>query len=75
EVSTIKQLLDVTSSGSESIASQAADIQRQYANAARAAQQYGMDAQILIDKGNTIAAQMLANAKTQLDQADQSVQA
>ncbi|MFT9359534.1 phage tail protein [Acetobacter okinawensis] len=75
EVSTIKQLLDVTSSGSESIASQAADIQRQYANAARTAEQYGMDAQILIDKGNTIAAQMLANAKTQLDQAGQSVQA
>lgn len=75
EVSTIKQLLDVTSSGSESIASQAADIQRQYENAARAAEQYGMDAQILIDKGNAIAAQMLANAKTQLDQADQSVQA
>ncbi|WP_338332157.1 phage tail length tape measure family protein [Acetobacter sp. LMG 32666] len=75
EVSTIKQLLDVTSSGSESIASQAADIQRQYENAARAAEQYGMDAQMLIDKGNTIAAQMLAAAKTQLDQADQSVQA
>lgn len=75
EVSTIKQLLDVTSSGSESIASQAADIQRQYENAARTAAQYGMDAQMLIDKGNTIAAQMLAAARTQLDQADQSVQA
>ncbi|MFW7268837.1 phage tail protein [Gluconacetobacter sp. Hr-1-5] len=75
EISTLKGLLDITDSGSESLTSQVADLTRSYQNAAQQAEQYGMDAQVLLDKGNAIAARMIASATQQLDQSDQSVQA
>ncbi|MFT8776260.1 MAG: phage tail protein [Gluconacetobacter liquefaciens] len=75
EISTLKGLLDITDSGSESLTSQVDDLTRSYQNAARQAEQYGMDAQVLLDKGNAIAARMIASATQQLDQSDLSVQA
>ncbi|MBS1079240.1 phage tail length tape measure family protein [Gluconobacter kondonii] len=75
EISTLKSLLDITDSGSESLTSQVEDLQRSYQNAARDAAAYGMDAQVLLDKGNAIAQQMIAAQTTKLAQSDQSVQA
>ncbi|MBB2164341.1 phage tail protein [Gluconacetobacter sp. 1b LMG 1731] len=75
EISTLKGLLDITDSGSESLSSQVDDLTRSYQNAARQAEQYGMDAQVLLDKGAAIAAQMIASETRQLDQSDLSVQA
>lgn len=75
EISTLKSLLDITDSGSESLTSQVDDLTRSYQNAARQAEQYGMDAQVLLDKGAAIAAQMIASETRQLDQSDLSVQA
>lgn len=75
EISTLKSLLDITDSGSESLMSQVDDLKRSYQNAAREAEAYGMDAQILIDKGNIIAQQMIDAQTTKLAQADQVVQA
>ncbi|WP_215745178.1 phage tail length tape measure family protein [Gluconobacter sp. P1C6_b] len=75
EISTLKGLLDITDSGSESLTSQVEDLQRSYQNAARDAAAYGMDAQVLLDKGNAIAKQMIDAETTKLAQSEQSVQA
>ncbi|MGX7346903.1 transglycosylase SLT domain-containing protein [Acetobacter pasteurianus] len=72
---TMPGLLNVTASGSESLMQQAEDLKKKYQDAAKTAASYGLDAQALLDKGNAIAQQMIANEQRTLDQADQSVQA
>lgn len=72
---TIPGLLDVTASGSESLMQQVDDLKQKYQDAANTAASYGLDAQALLDKGNAIAAMMIANEQTTLSQSDQSVQA
>ncbi|AXC25918.1 phage tail protein [Acetobacter pomorum] len=72
---TMPGLLDVTASGSESLMQQVDDLKAKYQDAANTAASYGLDAQALLDKGNAIAAAMIANEQTTLSQSDQSVQA
>lgn len=72
---TMPGLLDVTASGSESLMQQVDDLKQKYQDAANTAASYGLDAQALLDKGNSIAAMMVANEQATLGQADQSVQA
>lgn len=72
---TMPGLLDVTASGSESLMQQVDDLKQKYQDAANTAASYGLDAQALLDKGNAIAAAMIANEQTTLSQSDQSVQA
>ncbi|WP_349934805.1 phage tail length tape measure family protein [Acetobacter sp. A11-2] len=72
---TMPGLLDVTASGSESLMQQVDDLKQKYQDAANTAASYGLDAQALLDKGNAIAAMMIANEQTTLSQSDQSVQA
>ncbi|KAA8387771.1 phage tail protein [Acetobacter sp. DmW_136] len=72
---TMPGLLDVTASGSESLMQQVDDLKAKYQDAANTAASYGLDAQALLDKGNSIAAMMVANEQATLGQADQSVQA
>lgn len=72
---TMPGLLDVTASGSESLMQQVDDLKQKYQDAANTAASYGLDAQALLDKGNAIAAMMIANEQTTLAQSDQSVQA
>lgn len=72
---TMPGLLDVTAAGSESLIQQVDDLKAKYQDAANTAASYGLDAQALLDKGNAIAAMMLDNERTTLDQSDQSVQA
>ncbi|MDN7354348.1 phage tail protein [Acetobacter senegalensis] len=72
---TMPGLLDVTAAGSESLIQQVDDLKAKYQDAANTAASYGLDAQNLLDKGNAIAAMMLDNERTTLDQSDQSVQA
>ncbi|MCC6104759.1 phage tail length tape measure family protein [Acetobacter sp.] len=72
---TMPGLLNVTAAGSESLIQQVDDLKAKYQDAANTAASYGLDAQALLDKGNAIAAMMLDNERTTLDQSDQSVQA
>ncbi|WP_064776484.1 phage tail length tape measure family protein, partial [Acetobacter pasteurianus] len=72
---TMPGLLDVTATGSESLMQQVDDLKQKYQDAANTAASYGLDAQALLDKGNAIAAAMIANEQTTLSQSDQSVQA
>ncbi|MGV4856391.1 phage tail protein [Acetobacter senegalensis] len=72
---TMPGLLNVTAAGSESLTQQVDDLKAKYQDAANTAASYGLDAQALLDKGNAIAAMMLDNERTTLDQSDQSVQA
>ncbi|ALR88194.1 phage tail protein [Acetobacter pasteurianus] len=72
---TMPGLLNVTATGSESLMQQVDDLKQKYQDAANTAASYGLDAQALLDKGNAIAAMMIANEQTTLSQSDQSVQA
>ncbi|GBR58989.1 hypothetical protein AA18889_1889 [Acetobacter senegalensis DSM 18889] len=72
---TMPGLLNVTATGSESLMQQVDDLKQKYQDAANTAASYGLDAQALLDKGNSIAAMMIANEQTTLSQSDQSVQA
>lgn len=72
---TMPGLLNVTASGSESLMRQVDDLKQKYQDAANTAASYGLNAQALLDKGNAIAAAMIANEQTTLSQSDQSVQA
>ncbi|GCD52971.1 phage tail length tape measure family protein [Acetobacter pasteurianus] len=72
---TMPGLLNVTATGSESLMQQVDDLKAKYQDAANTAASYGLDAQALLDKGNAIAAAMIANEQTTLSQSDQSVQA
>lgn len=72
---TMPGLLNVTATGSESLMQQVDDLKQKYQDAANTAASYGLDAQALLDKGNAIAAAMIANEQTTLSQSDQSVQA
>ncbi|MFT9398465.1 phage tail protein [Acetobacter sp.] len=75
EISTVKELVGVTAGNAESLVDQVADLRDKYAQAADQAKRYGLDYQVILDKGNAIAQQMLAAEATKLTQADQSVQA
>ncbi|GAN61610.1 hypothetical protein ACI01nite_24970 [Acetobacter cibinongensis] len=75
EISTVKELVGVTAGNAESLVDQVADLRDKYAQAADQAKRYGLDYQVILDKGNAIAQQMLAAETTKLTQADQSVQA
>lgn len=72
---TMPGLMNVTMAGSESLVQQVADLKQKYQDAANTAASYGVDAQNLLDKGNAIAAMMIANENTKLAQSDQSVTA
>lgn len=72
---TMPGLLRVTAAGSESLMDQVDDLKKKYQDAATTAQSYGLDAQALLDKGNAIAAKMIADENTSLAQSDLSVQA
>ncbi|WP_395495157.1 phage tail protein [Acetobacter sp. KSO5] len=72
---TMPGLMNVTTAGSESLLQQVADLKQKYQDAANTAASYGVDAQNLLDKGNAIAAMMIANENTKLEQSDQSVTA
>ncbi|MGG6430617.1 phage tail length tape measure family protein [Acetobacter ghanensis] len=72
---TMPGLLRVTAEGSESLMDQVDDLKQKYQDAATTAQSYGLDAQALLDKGNAIAAKMIADENTSLAQSDLSVQA
>ncbi|AQT04851.1 hypothetical protein [Acetobacter persici] len=74
-VSSLKSLLDITNAGSQSIVSQVADLKEQYRQAADQAKVYGLDYQVILDKGDAIAARTIAREKLSLSQADQSVAA
>lgn len=75
EISTVKELVGVTSANAESLVDQVADLRDKYAQAADQAKRYGLDYQVILDKGNAIAQQMLNAETTKLAQSDQSVQA
>lgn len=75
EISTLKSLLDLTDSGAQSLVSQVADLRDKYQQAADQAQRYGLDYQVILDKGSAIAQSMLDAETTKLAQSDQSVQA
>lgn len=72
---TMPGLMNVTTAGSESLLQQVTDLKQKYQDAANTAASYGVDAQNLLDKGNAIAAMMIANENTKLEQSDQSVTA
>lgn len=72
---TMPGLMNVTMAGSESLVQQVSDLKQKYQDAANTAASYGVDAQNLLDKGNAIAAMMIANENTKLAQSDQSVTA
>ncbi|MFT8471379.1 transglycosylase SLT domain-containing protein [Acetobacter persici] len=74
-VSSLKSLLDITNAGSQSIVSQVADLKEQYRQAADQAKVYGLDYQVILDKGDAIAARTIARENLSLAQADQSVTA
>ncbi|ATJ90735.1 phage tail length tape measure family protein [Acetobacter tropicalis] len=75
QISSLKSLLDVTASGAESIVDQVQDLRVQYQQAADQAKAYGLDYQVILDKGNAIAEMTIANENRKLEQSDQSVQA
>ncbi|CEF41293.1 phage-related minor tail protein [Acetobacter senegalensis] len=75
QISSLKTLLDVTASGAESIVDQVQDLKVQYQQAADQAKAYGLDYQVILDKGNAIAEMTIANENRKLEQSDQSVQA
>ncbi|MCP1196025.1 phage tail length tape measure family protein [Acetobacter senegalensis] len=75
QISSLKTLLDVTASGAESIVNQVQDLKVQYQQAADQAKAYGLDYQVILDKGNAIAEMTIANENRKLEQSDQSVQA
>ncbi|MCG4255611.1 phage tail protein, partial [Acetobacter senegalensis] len=75
QISSLKTLLDVTASGAESIVDQVQDLRVQYQQAADQAKAYGLDYQVILDKGNAIAEMTIANENRKLEQSDQSVQA
>lgn len=74
-ISNLKSLLDLTNGGAESLVSQVADLRDKYQQAADQAKAYGLDYQVILDKGNAIAQSMLDAETRQLGQSDQSVQA
>ncbi|OUL64563.1 hypothetical protein HK16_04100, partial [Acetobacter senegalensis] len=75
QISTLKELLDITNSGAQSLVSQVADLRDKYQQAADQAKAYGLDYQVILDKGNAVAQAMLDAENTKLTQSDQSVQA
>ncbi|WP_140386084.1 hypothetical protein, partial [Acetobacter senegalensis] len=60
QISSLKSLLDVTASGAESIVDQVQDLKVQYQQAADQAKAYGLDYQVILDKGNAIAEMTIA---------------
>ncbi|MCG0995285.1 transglycosylase SLT domain-containing protein [Acetobacter indonesiensis] len=74
-ISNLKSLLDLTNDGAQSLVSQVADLRDKYQQAADQAKVYGLDYQVILDKGNAIAQQMIDAENTKLTQSDQSVQA
>ncbi|MPQ75076.1 phage tail length tape measure family protein [Acetobacter senegalensis] len=74
QISTLKELLDITNNGAQSLVSQVADLRDKYQQAADQAKAYGLDYQVILDKGNAVAQQMLDAENTKLTQSDQSVQ-
>lgn len=74
-ISSYKSLLDITNAGSQSIVSQVEDLREKYQQAADQAKLYGLDYQVILDKGAAIAAMTIANETTKLSQSDQSVTA
>ncbi|MCP1231719.1 transglycosylase SLT domain-containing protein [Acetobacter indonesiensis] len=74
-ISNLKSLLDLTNDGAQSLVSQVADLKDKYQQAADQAKVYGLDYQVILDKGNAIAQQMIDAENTKLTQSDQSVQA
>lgn len=74
-ISNLKSLLDLTNDGAQSLVSQVADLRDKYQQAADQAKAYGLDYQVILDKGNAIAQSMLDAETRQLGQSDQSVQA
>ncbi|MFT8591292.1 MAG: phage tail length tape measure family protein [Acetobacter orientalis] len=75
EISTVKELVGVTSANAESLVDQVADLRDKYKQAADQAKRYGLDYQIILDKGNAIAQQMITAEQVKLAQSNQSVQA
>lgn len=74
-ISNLKSLLDLTNDGAQSLVSQVADLRDKYQQAADQAKVYGLDYQVILDKGNAIAQSMLDAETRKLGQSDQSVQA
>ncbi|KAA8383275.1 phage tail length tape measure family protein, partial [Acetobacter tropicalis] len=74
QISTLKELLDITNNGAQSLVGQVADLRDKYQQAADQAKAYGLDYQVILDKGNAVAQQMLDAENTKLTQSDQSVQ-
>lgn len=74
QISNLKELLDITNNGAQSLVSQVADLRDKYQQAADQAKAYGLDYQVILDKGNAVAQQMLDAENTKLTQSDQSVQ-
>ncbi|MFT8471153.1 phage tail protein [Acetobacter persici] len=74
-ISSFKSLLDITDAGSQSIVSQVADLREQYKQAADQAKAYGLDYQVILDKGDAIAARTIQRENLSLSQADASVNA